>query len=489
MSSAKINIDTSKDELILLVNRLTSIIDRQERLIARQEQDITDLKWENTQLKSRLTKATKKIEKLEKQITELREDLRIAKLPTNSSNSSLPPSSDLYKPILKKNYSLRAKTGRKPGGQPDHRGATLKFSDDPPDEEIIHEVEVCGACGKDLSDIVGQKMQTHQVVDISIPKRIHINHVITVKQCSCGYCNRAEFPEGAKGPVNYGSRIRGLIANLAVRQYIPFKRTVEFMEDIFSIPMSEGTVANLLEQFTNRAEKEYKRIRDQVSQAPVVGADETGCKVNGKPHWFHTYQTQKFTFIGYHPSRGSKAQKVFYPKGLPNSILVSDCLPMQLSTPCAAHQLCHAHLARELNAFEEKYPNRSWPKAVKKLFHEALLLGKDPPDEKKIKQVVEKFNKLLEKDQSQAPGKIHSFWKRLNKHKDKVFTFLYYPDVPPDNNGSERAIRNVKVKQKVSGQFKTGTGAHRYAVIRSIIDTLIKQDKSVYEGLTQIASL
>jgi len=107
----------------------------------------------------------------------------------------------------------------------------------------------------------------------------------------------------------------------------------------------------------------------------------------------------------------------------------------------------------------------------------------------KRKQIVEKFEKLLEQDQSQAPGKIRSFWKRLNKHKDKVFTFLYYPDVPPDNNGSERAIRNVKVKQKVSGQFKTGTGAHRYAVIRSIIDTLIKQDKSVYEGLTQIASL
>lgn len=80
-------------------------------------------------------------------------------------------------------------------------------------------------------------------------------------------------------------------------------------------------------------------------------------------------------------------------------------------------------------------------------------------------------------------------WKRLNKHKDKIFLFLKYPElkIPPENNSSERAIRNVKVKVKVSGQFKSDDGAKDYATIRSIIDTANKQGINIHEELVSIA--
>lgn len=161
---------------------------------------------------------------------------------------------------------------------------------------------------------------------------------------------------------------------------------------------------------------------------------------------------------------------------------------MQLSTPAAAHQACLAHLLRELKAMEEAHPEELWPVRIKELFLNALELHDQPHNLKDIRAIEERFENLIQADQSNAPGKIPAFWKRLNKHKDKIFTFLNYNDVPPDNNGSERVIRCVKVKQKVSGQFKTTKGAHQYAMNRSIIDTLIKQNKNVHEGLTKIAS-
>ena len=72
-----------------------------------------------------------------------------------------------------------------------------------------------------------------------------------------------------------------------------------------------------------------------------------------------------------------------------------------------------------------------------------------------------------------------SFQKRIAKYRDYVFTSLYHPDVPPDNNGSERAIRNVKVKQKISRQFKILSAAENFAILRSIIDTAIKNKQNV----------
>lgn len=486
----------SKEELIRLLTKQAGVIECLEMDImqlnlenAKPRDEDEGLRWENIQLKGMLTRLSYKFEGAQKDIAKLQEELRVARLSRNSSNSSMPPSTDLFKPKRNKAYSLRKKTGRKSGGQPGHRGTTLEFCNDAPDQVIPHSVECCSVCGKDLSDVTGEIKQIHQVVDISVPKRILINHTLISKQCSCGHCNQAEFPAGARGPVNYGNMIRGLVANLSVRQYMPYKRTVEFLNDIFGISMSEGTLKNLLEQFTDRAQKTYLDIHQQVYEARVVGADETSVKVNGIKEWFHTYQTYYHTFIGHHPSRGSRAQETFYPGGLPNAILVSDCYAMQLSTPSAAHQLCHAHLARELNAFEEAYPSENWPRQVKALFRKALQFAHSPPDEKQIKSIEDEFEKLLQKDQSQLPGKIPAFWKRMKSHKDKVFTFLHYSDVPPDNNGSERAIRNAKVKQKVSGQFKTPEGATRYAIIRSVIDTLIKQNQNVHEGLAQIAAL
>jgi transposase len=463
-------------------------LDRQKRKMRKLLADNQALEEQVQDQKKEITKTKRELTRTKHKLEEVQEALRVARLPANSSNSSRPPSTDIYKPRRSNSYSLRQKTGRKPGGQPGHKGSTLEFCTDAPDQEIEHMVERCTACGKDLSGIAGERDSVHQVVDIAIPKRILINHTTITKYCTCGKCNKASFPPGAKGPVNYGNKLRGLVANLSVRQHMPYKREVEFIEDIFGIKMSQGTVTNLLGQVEQSARATYEQIQQEVGTASVVGADETGAKVNGARNWFHVYQTPEQTFIGFHPSRGTDAQETFYPIGFPESTLVSDCLHMQLSTPAKRHQACHPHLERELKAMEEAWPKEQWPKKTKTLFKAAVALQNTDANCKEIQKIESQFKRLITTDQSEAPGKISAFWKRMNKHSDKIFTFLYYPDVPANNNASERAIRCIKVKQKVSGQFKTEKGAHQFAVIRSVIDTLIKQNKNVHEGLAHIAS-
>ncbi|WP_091398774.1 IS66 family transposase [Arachidicoccus rhizosphaerae] len=459
------------------------------RQLKEKAKEIAAIKWERVQLKRENAHLRKKELKQTKEIEALTEALRIARLPKNSSNSSRPPSMDLYKP-KRSPVNLREKSGKKTGGQPGHKGSTLLFCMDEPDEVVSHIPEICSDCGKSLKRITAEPGQIHQVVDISIAPTVLINHESIVKQCSCGKCNSGAFPRGVQGMVNYGPNISALVVNLSVRQYIPYGRIVELLWDLYKIRISEGTVANMLKRFAVDSEGKINEIKEDLKKSKVVGADETSATVNGRKWWMHTYQNTSYTFIGAHPSRGQVAQETFFPGGFPYSILVHDCLSMQLATPAAAHQICNVHLLRELKAAVEAHPEIEWPKELTKLIKDAIKLHKDGTTPNRTTRINNRLTKLLDQDQSEALGKIPALWKRLNKHKEKVFLFLQYPDkeVPPDNNGAERSIRNVKVKIKVSGQFNSGNGAEDYATARSVIDTAIKQSKNVHEELVKIIS-
>jgi transposase len=465
---------------------LTHDLIKERALAGKQQAKLTKWARQIVELRQNLQK---KDAYKDQQIADLTEQLRIARLPKNSSNSSRPPSTDLYKPLRNTNNSLRQKSGKKTGGQPGHAGSTLLFNTAPADVIIKHTAHYCESCGNDLSmvDIVPEDIR--QVIDIPTPTYVITNHITYKKMCGCGHCNHGSFPENIKSHVSYGPGLEALVVNLHARQYLPYGRLSTLIGDLYRISISEGTIANILNRFVIKGGTIYEHIRQQIFKAEVAGSDETGAKVGGNKEWFHTYQTPQWTFIGHHPSRGTDARDVFYPTGLPNTTLVTDCLAMQLSTTTKGHQVCLDHLLRELNAMEQEYPRRDWPMQMKLLFKRALQLKKVEYTLVQADQIVRKFKKLLKIDQSKAPGKIAPFWKRMIKHADKVFTFLYLDNVPPDNNASERAIRNVKVKQKVSGQFKAQKGARQYALCRSIIDTTNKQRKNVHEVLTQIANL
>ena len=459
--------------------------------IKEQDKALADLAKECDRLKKSNISLQAKVVKQEKENKSLKEALRIAKIPQNSSNSSRPPSTDLYKPKRSHKINHREKSGKKSGGQPGHTETTLLFCTDEPDEVISHVPDVCSNCGKSLKDIPAEVGQVHQVVDIAFPPTTLTNHESIVKHCSCGKCNKGAFPKGVQGMVNYGPNISAMVVNLSVRQYIPYARIIEAVWDFSKISISEGTVANIIKRCAEDSEDKITEIKEALVNAEVVGADETSAKVNGEKWWMHVYQNNMYTFIGAHSSRGQIAQEAFFPGGFPISIFVSDCLAMQLGTHALAHQICNSHLGRELKAIIEAHPEIDWPKELIKLVKDAIKIHKEGSTPNKAIRIGNRLTKLLDQDMSDAPGKIPALWKRLVKHKEKIFLYLQYPDgkVPHENNGSERAIRNVKVKVKVSGQFKSGDGAMEYATIRSIIDTAIKQSRRVHDELVDIISV
>lgn len=428
---------------------------------------------------------------LEKRVIELENKLSKFQNPKNSGNSSVPPSKDENRP--KKNQSLRENTGRKPGGQTGHQGHTLEMTLHP-DVVENHLPSFCSCCGLDLSAVAAELSSRRQVIDLPIIKAVCTEHRSYQKTCVCGNKNSASYPNHVKAPVQYGTGVETMVSYLHSRQFIPYKRMKELLRDCFGIHLSEGSIDNIIMRFAAKAASVYSLIQATVSKSTVIGADETGAKVNGNKHWVWTYQTEQHTLLAMSDSRGLKAINEHFPDGFGKAILCHDAWRAYFNYSNNLHQLCCAHLLREIKYILERYKSQ-WAETLSLLFKEAITLKKNigelPDDERKrvIKNIEERMDGMLAQNLNPEHSEALTLQKRLIKYRQSLLTFLYHEKVPPDNNASERAIRNIKVKQKVSGQFKSDKGAENFCVIRSVVDTLIKRSQKVLENLKFVAEL
>jgi transposase len=419
-------------------------------------------------------------------ISELREEIRQLKNGRNSNTSHTPPSQDFGRSNLK---NSRAITGRKTGGQTGHKGSTLDFKKDP-DETISYIPNYCHDCGFDLKDVDYSFHERKQEVVIPTVSVKYIEHQSFSVSCvNCGCQNIGELPVNLTAPIQYGTSVSAVITYLSVYQYIPYNRIKKLMNDLFQLPISEGTIKNVLTKMTKHALPMYEEIQQRIAQSNIVGADETGTKINGKKAWFHVWQNNTLTFIVSSMNRGYATVETWFEKGFDNAIYVSDCWSAQLKVPAQKHQLCLAHLLRELKNFEDSF-NCKWSLKLKLLFQKAIEIKKEPDRlEKKMSIITieSEFDELLNIDLDSLHKKQKAFVKRLLKNRDSVFVFLYHEHVPFDNNGSERAIRNVKVKNKISGSFRSQQGAYNFSVLRSVIDTTIKNSRDVFSAINLVA--
>lgn len=270
---------------------------------------------------------------------------------------------------------------------------------------------------------------------------------------------------------------------------MPVGRSAGFLNDIFKIPISTGGICYLLNKTKQKAVPVYQAIRRFVLSQRVIGDDETGVNINGQNNWAWTFQNPGATYLSIHKNRGYAAIEDIMPEGFGQNILVTDCWPAYFKTAALSHQLCTAHLLRELKYFKQRYPEDSWAERLAGLIVNAQGLAKSnqlTPD--KITGIRRTFSLLLEEPATTKNVKeLLAFKKRMVKYQDYVFAFLDHPNVPPDNNGSERAIRNFKVKLKNSGFFKSFEGAEIYAVLRSIIDTAMKNKQNPYLAMQLLA--
>jgi transposase len=198
-------------------------------------------------------------------------------------------------------------------------------------------------------------------------------HRIYKKKCSCCHVTMSSFPGGVQAPVSYGPMIESLAGYFHSRQHIPFLRMQELFRDIFSVPISEGGIHCLLNRLSAKALPLYHRIRDMVINSPVVGTDETGGRLNGKKIWIWAWQNERLTWLRGTDNRGYKTIGESFPKGFANTVLVHDCWRGHFQTGVQTHQLCTAHLLRELNYLEERYDHR-WPVRFRKFILDGIEL-------------------------------------------------------------------------------------------------------------------
>jgi len=433
-------------------------------------------------------------EELLKYTRELTQDWHNKNKPKkNSNNSSIPPSTEISNPNPKKNQSLREKSDRKSGGQKGREGVTLKQSDTP--DEIVtlsYTLTSCKKCSFDLSATVAKLKEKRQVLDLklsSIEKKIMEYQSFSKKCPNCGYDNHDNsFISSVAPNISYGATITAIVSYLSVSQYMAHKRIVTLLSNLFHLNISEGTITSLLAQASKLSQSEINIIKATLQKAKIVGIDETGCKIDGKKYWHWAFQNSENTLIVANKSRGTAVIDVTFEDGFKNACVVHDNYSSYSSLICESEQLCLAHKLRDLN-FAIECDNSKLAKGLKTLLKEAIKDDKEDLTPNQRVTLKAQYDKSLEHllamptiPKSETDKQINS----LAKSKAKIFTFLLDENIPPDNNASERAIRNVKVKLKVSGQYKSLEGAKNYANLRSIIDTSRKRGLNEFESLVKV---
>jgi transposase len=423
------------------------------------------------------------------------------RLGKDSHNSSKPPSSD---GLAKKPKSLRSKSGRRSGGQQGHPGRTLEFAEQP-DRIVPHAPTQCQQCGHSLAEAPITDIHRRQVLDLPPLKLEVTEHQVQTRCCPhCGHENQAQFPEQVPHRVQYGPSVKALWTYLMHYQLLPFERVCELMGDLFDASLSEGTLHNITQEAFVALSEVESGVYDALSKAPIAHFDETGMRIAGKLHWLHVTSTPTLTYYAVHAKRGPAAMDAIGILPQFQGRAIHDGLPAYSTYGCQ-HGLCNAHHLRELTAMEEQH-QQLWAKPMRELLCEIKAAVESAKDvgHRHLHPLLEcqfeaRYAAILKAGYAANPppeptgkkgrpkqGPVRSLLLRLDQERQEVLAFMYDFDVPFDNNLAERDLRMMKVKQKVSGCFRSEAGARAFCCIRGYISTLRKQGEQVLFALQQV---
>jgi transposase len=441
-----------------------------------------------------------RVVELEAEVAELR-----GRLGQNSRNSSRPPSSDGYaKPPATR--SLRRPSGRKPGGQPGHEGHHLQLVERP-DEIVRHVPEFCDRCGRGLAGgrVVGE--DARQVFDLPPVRLVVCEHRAQRRLCRCGHVTGAAFPRDVSAPAQYGPRIRALVIYLVAYQHLPYDRAARLLADWLGAPMSTGTLHTIVEQAGQGLDGFTKLILEQLLDSPVVHVDETGARAEGRLRWVHSASTDALTLYRLHDRRGLDG--IDHLGVLPafEGIAVHDGWETYRKYESVTHALCNVHHLRQLQGAIERDPDtQTWAHHMDALLREikdtvdhARAQGQNALAPRTLTAFTARYEQIIKLGHEQNPrpkrsgrrgpigrSQTANVHRRLDVDRDEVLRFAHDFRVPFDNNQAERDLRMIKLQQKISGSWRTTTGADGFLALRSYISTAIKQRQHILDALTRL---
>ena len=459
--------------------------------------EIADIRAEFRQemagLRSELMDRVKQVETentaLKAENKALREDNERLKsiINNNSNNSSLPPSSD-QKPGKKKanEYNGRERSGKKRGGQPGHKGTALKKED----AEAL---------------IAGGRVR-HEVIDVgdkstayTTKYEIDIETAVVVREYR--YHTEAEekkprIPEKHHSDVSYGNGIKGMAAMLYSVGVLSNERMLDFINGITNniLNISAGGMYKFVQQFAARIEPRIDQLKESLLNEPVLCTDATGISVNGSQQHIRNISTADTTvYIGMDKKNLKNLKKT--PLGRFMGTLVHDH-ETALFHFGTAHAECNVHVLRYLTKNSEDTGN-TWSEAMKQWLSDINKTRKrrmtdgHPFTDDELAALEAQYmaiirQGLVENEATRprwAKKDEASLLRRLEKYRDSHLLFLRRFDVPFDNNMSERDLRKVKNRQKMSGGFRDESGRDMFCTILSFIETCKRRGLPVFQSI------
>jgi transposase len=471
-----------KDALILgLGDRLEALETRVQQLTA----DNAALRSENQVLRTE----NQSLRTENQVLRQDHEDLR-RRLGLTPQNSHLPPTAA---GLRKGPAEPRVKGRRSPGGQPGHRGATLKRVADPDRIEIRRPEGLC-ECGQALAEPAGQVVATRQVIELPLRREVTEYRVVQVR-CDCGRVHVGDFPATVPMGLTYGPALRAFAVGLIQGHHVSVDRTAQILGDLVGFSPATGTLQTWIEEAATALMPTYTDYAATLRQAPVAHFDESGVRIEGQTQWLHVATDPETTYYTVHAKRGQAGMDAAGILPTFTGVAVHDHWASYYRYADCQHALCNAHILRELRFFED-FGAHPWATALRetlvaglKATQAARTAGQLAVDPAQGEALLTAYRHQVAAGLAACPAqpppepgapkprgrlkqsKEYNLLKRLRDFEADIWRFLGDFAVPFTNNAAERKIRPVKVKLKVAGGFRSWAGAQAFCVIRSVWET------------------
>ncbi len=400
----------------------------------------------------------------------------------NSDNSSIPPS--------------QTEEDESALGQEGSKGKGKKENNDVAENSTVNEtitlssVSFCDVCGETLTDIPCQHIERRTRIDIVFEKTIeHID--AEVKQCpACDAIVKGEFPADMPGPLQYGIGLKAYIINLLVCHMVSLNRVQKLVKSMIGTVIAEATLLKFVLRLHHALATWEETTTDLLLKQEAINVDETSLKVDKKKQWIHVYSSGDITLKFLHKNRGKEAIDAINIVPCYGGVIIHDCMAAYFSYDHCDHGLCGSHLLRELT-FVIESNDYTWAKEMKSLLQAACKKVSKRKRKKLMKKeyktLLDAYRGILIEGEKELPpippkpsgkrGKIaksdaHNLLERFQNHETAVLLFAKHSPVSFTNNRAERDLRMAKVKQKVSGCFRTEIYAKAYCRISSYLQTM-----------------
>src|SRR4051812_9666558 len=433
---------------------------------------------------SRLTEAEKDvlILALWARVAEL--EARLDAPPKTPGNSSLPPS--------RGRKANRPERTRRPGprrGSLGRAGGGRPLAEEP-DQVVIAKAAACAHCRAALGE--GDQRLHARYDKIELPP---VRPVVTRVERYRGHCpccggtTLAPVPEGLEEGSPFGPSILAQALHLRFTHAISCRRLTRLFLHLFALEVSEGALDAMFRRAKPRFDGEAAAILARLRRARVVCSDETTVRVDGRTHWNWVFRNEQVVIHVMRPSRG-RAVVAEVLGGHRPEVWVSDLYSAQRGH-ADLWQVCLAHQLRDLRYAVEAGDTLFAPR-LKALLLRAVVLARRRHALKASTR--REYRRRLERDLDAAlalrPGNRHG--RRLRQRylavRDGLFTFLEHPEVPPDNNGSERDLRPMVTYRKVTGGFRSAWGPDLCAAVASVVGTAARRGIDAYHAILAVLS-